>query len=211
MIYLEYLICQHQEDNISLAIKSHRNRNQNPAFEVVEEGTSFIWKFTGPQMGREEEMDDSVRANHLDLYIGMDDLASQIDEFPSTLASPVGLDDGLRIPINSIRRGGKSINWSGPVTRVDVFSISINLPPYRLRENPDEQIILNLDREFSRYPIISGANQTTREIHFGIEHNFDVSQARNLRIPRIEFTLSENEYAEVLEALRNSVDFHQNL
>ena len=68
-----------------------------------------------------------------------------------------------------------------------------------------------MDREFSRYPITSGTSQTKREIHFGIEHNFEVSRAGNLRIPRIEFTLGENEYSEVLEALRNSVDFHLNL
>ncbi|MBM3712359.1 MAG: hypothetical protein FJW56_02835 [Actinobacteria bacterium] len=211
MINLEYLICQYQATDISLAIKSHRNRNQNPAFEIIDEGDSFIWRFTGLQMGLEEEMEDDVRVNHMDFYIGMDDLASQIDEFPNTTANPVGLVDGLRVPINSIRPGGKPINWIGPVTRVEVSDISINIPPYRLRENTNDQIILNIDREFSRYPITSGANQTIREIHFGIEHNFDVSRAGTIRIPRIEFTLSENEYSEVLEALRNSVEFHLNL
>ena len=110
MINLEYLICQYQQEDISLAIKSHRNRNQNPAFEITEDNSSFIWKFTGLQMGREDEMEDDIRADHLDFYIGMDNLASDINEFPDTNASPIGLTDGLRIPINSIRPGGKSIN-----------------------------------------------------------------------------------------------------
>lgn len=211
MINIEYLICQYQEQDISIAISSHRNKNQNPAFEIIKSNNSFIWRFTGLQMGTIEEVAGEPRANRLDFYIGMDDLSIQIGNFPITNAQPIGLADGLRIPINQIRAGGKQINWIGPVSRVNVADITINIPPYKLKQNNDDDIILNVDREFSRYPITSHLGQTIREIHFGVEHNFSVTEDKRISIPKIEFTLNEDEYAEILASLNNSVQFHQNI
>lgn len=209
MILLEKIIAQAQIDNHSYALVSERRRNENPMLSITQNGQQFTWTLTGLRSGEVQQIPaENPRANHVAIYIGMDDLVNQIDIFPHTDADLVGLVDGLRIPAGTERAGGVAIRWNGAVTRVEIADFDIIIPPIRLLRNPDDQPTLNVDRESSPYPIERGPNRTIRELHFGIDHDFILRRDGRINIGRIEFVLEEGEYATVLEAIRNSVEFH---
>lgn len=209
MILLEKIIAQAQIDNQSYALVSERRRNENPMLSITQNGQQFTWSLSGLRSGEVQQIPaENPRTNHVAIYIGMDDLVNQIDNFPHTDADPVGLVDGLRIPAGTERTGGVSIRWNGAITRVEIADFDIIIPPVRLLRNPDDQPTLNVDRESSPYPIQSGPNRTIRELHFGIDHGFILRRDGRINIGRIDFSLEEGEYATVLEAIRNSVEFH---
>lgn len=210
MIILERISALGQEDGTSHAIVSSRSRNQNPAVGITLDNGRYHWEFTGLQLGEQQEIDeDNPRRNHVDAYIGMDDLAAYLDNFPDTNAEPAGEYDGLRIPTGTERAGGTRIRWRGPVTRSLASDIEVNIPPIRLLQG-DDDIILNVDRETSSYPINNGNGRTTYEIHFGIEHDFRIHRDGRINICRIGFTMVPEHYATVLEALQNEVNFYTN-
>ena len=202
MIILEYIIAQYQDENVSVAIHSTKPRQQNPALVIRRSGTGYIWRLTGLQIGEVENIQGQQRANRLDFYIGLEDLIEQRNLFPATRAASLGLAQGLRIPAGKERRGGKQIRWNGAVGRVPVEDVRMIIPPFSLRCNDQSDLILNVDKETSPYPITSdGGNQTMKELHIGIEHIFSVRQRGNLRIPRIDFQMTARQYATVLEAI----------
>jgi hypothetical protein len=186
MITLEYIIAQYQAENVSVAINSRKVAQQNPALMIIRDGSYFLWRLTGLQIGEIQNVEGEERVNRLDFYIGMDDLVEQRNQFPVTRAVSLGLASGLRIPIGKERQGGKQIRWRGPAGRVPIEDVGIIIPPYSLSYNPNTHLMLNVDKETSPYPIISdGGSQTIRELHFGIEHDYMVRERGNLKIPRI--------------------------
>lgn len=210
MITLEYIIAQHQSQNVSVAIYSRKVAQQNPAFIVRRIGVDFIWRLTGLQIGDIETIEGEERANRLDFYIGMDDLSEQRGSLPSTRAVPLDLHNGIRIPVGTERKGGKQIRWIGPLSRIQIMDIKIIIPPYSLAYNDLSDIVLNIDKETSPYPIRSdGGAQTIRELHFGIEHNYLVRERGNLRIPRIEFRMTARQYATVIQAIDRAITQHR--
>ena len=138
----------------------------------------------------------------------MDDLAAQINMFPSVNATPIGNIDGLRIPVGTERPGGQRIRWKGPVCRVELSELRIVIPPVRMAANNTDSPKFNVDRESSPYPINNGNGRTTREIHFGVEHDFILRVNRSLRIGRIDLVMDSVQYATILTALQDSIRLH---
>ncbi len=210
IILLEYIVAQYQHRNVSVAINSRKVRQHNPAIVIARASGLFVWQLRGLHLGDVETVSGQARANRIDFYIGMDDLDEQRQLFPRTQAHSLGLPDGLRIPVGRERPGGKRIRWRGPVSRIHISEASMVIPTYKFSHNPQADCILNLDRETSPYPIMSdNDSRTTRELHFGLEHDFNVRQSATLRIPRIEFKMTSRQYATVLEALDNSIARHR--
>ena len=208
MIALEYIIAQHQDANTSLAIKSHKNRQQNPAIRIRRSGTNIIWDLLGLNNGTIENVQGTPRASRVDFYIGLEDLIEQRNLFFVSTGVSLGLTDGLRNPVGTERAGGKAIRWNGPLGRLEIENVEFKIPPYNLRVNVNAQLTLNLDRESSTYPITSnGGVNTIRELHFGIEHNFISRQDNRLQNPKISITLSENQYATILYFIDQVIDF----
>jgi hypothetical protein len=208
MIIFERISALAQENGTSHAIVSSRGRNQNPALEITLNNDGFRWEFTGLQLGEQQEVDeDNPRINHVDAYIGMDDLAANLDRFPETNSDPAGDYDGLRVPAGTEREGGTQIRWRGAITRSLVSDIDVNIPPVKMLKT-DNDIILNVDRETSAYPIDNGNGRTTFEIHFGVEHDFEVRRDGRINVCRIGFTMNPEHYATVLAALENEVDYY---
>lgn len=205
MISLEYIIGQCQEGTTSVALTSQRQRRQNPTVTIIRSGNHFVWEFDGLNVGIVENVPGESRANRIDFYISMEDLKGQLNSFPSSKAKSLGLVDGLRIPVGAERAGGKRIRWHGAISRVNIMNVELKIPPFRMQVNSDFPIILNIDRESSPYPIKSIHGSTTRELHFGIEHPFILKQDSRLSIPRFSFTLDNNQYATVLEAIHKSI------
>ena len=209
MILLERISALGQMDNQSHAIISTRQRNQNPALVVTEEENNYRWTFTGLHMGDVQEVDpNNPRKNHVDAYIGMDDLAFYIDQFPSTNAKPAGKYNGLRIPTGSERVGGTKIKWRGALVRSLISEFKVVIPPIKLIQNEDDDVILNLDRETSRYPIDNGNGKTTLEIHFGINHDFQLRRDKRVNIGRIEFFMEPEQYATIFHALNDTTEYY---
>lgn len=209
MIILEYLNAQIQQGNTSYAIISSRPRNNNPAFTISRVGGFYLWTFTGLSQGQNEPITGDNRENHFDFYFGMDDLVAQRGLFPTTSARSLGITTrGLRIPTGRVRAGGKAISWSGALARLAAEDISMAIPPLKITKDNEEELILNIDREYSRYTIDNGIGNTRRELHFGVEDNFNVRFNRAVRIPRITLSMTPQQYATVLEAIDIAITIH---
>lgn len=209
MIIIERLNAQIQVGNESHAIISSRPRNQNPMFSVTHIRGLYIFDFTGIQIGTVQNIVGQPRQNHFDFYIGMDDLVAHRSAFPSTRATSLGLAaTGLRNPVKKVRAGGKAIAWRGALARLNFNEIRISLPPFKISENSEEELLLNIDKEFSQYPIDNGNGRTTREIHFGFQNSLLIRQNKSVRIPRIKVELTPQQYATVLEAIDKAIAFH---
>lgn len=209
MILLEYLIGQHQDGNVSVAINSRKTRQQNPGFIVRRIGGLVVWDFRGLHLGDIETIVGDDRATRIDFYIGMDDLVEQRASFLPTMGVSLGLPLGLRNPVGTERVGGKGIRWSGGIGRISIEDVSAVFPPFKLSKNPANDLILNVDAESSPYPIVSdGGSRTIRELHFGIEHEFAIRQRGNIAIPRFKLTFSEDQYATVLNYIDRAINFH---
>jgi len=208
MILLEYIVGQCQDGVTSVALLSKRQKRQNPAVSITKANGLYNWLFDGLNIGKVENIIGDPRANRIDFYIGMEDLVTQVGNFPSTRARSLGLVDGLRIPAGTERQGGKNIRWKGPVSRVPITDIELRIPNFKMLIDPSAPIILNIDRETSPYPINNGNGQTTLELHFGIEHPFIIKSDSRINIPRFQFSVTSNQYATILEAINNSVNIY---
>jgi hypothetical protein len=211
MILIEYLNAQIQVGNTSYAIISTRPKNNNPMVDIYVQNGNFVWEFTGLQNGIQEIVVGQPRQNHFDFYVGLDDLIANRRLFPSTRATSLGLTvTGLRTP-SRIRAGGKPIAWTGPLARLNFEDIKIAMPPYKITANNDEPKILNIDKEFSQYPIENGNGRTTRELHFGFENPFIIRQNKSIKIPRIIIEMLPRQYATVLDAIDAAIRFHRTI
>lgn len=210
MIELEYIIAQHQDGNTSVAIKSKKVRQQNPAIRISRNGLNIIWELLGLNVGDVENVVGDGRVTRIDFYIGLDDLFEQRNLFiPSTGAS-FGLAEGIRNPVGSERTGGTTIRWQGAIGRLELVNVSAVIPPFKLRYNPLSTIFLNIDRESSPYPITSNnGSRTIRQLHFGVEHDFTCRIDRRTNTPRITLTFTEDQYATVLDFIDRAIVFHQ--
>lgn len=211
MIILEYIIAQHQDTNVSVAIKSKKVKQQNPAINISRNGSKVVWDLVGLNIGVIETVVGAPRVTRIDFYIGLDDLVEQRNLFLITTGNSQGLQDGLRNPVGSERAGGKSIRWKGPLCRLNIEDANAVIPPYVLTSNSTASITLNLDKETSPYPINSdGGSKTIRQLHFGIEHNFNSKLDNRVTTPRIRLTFSEDQYSTILDYIDRAVYFHQN-
>lgn len=209
MILLEYIIAQHQDGNVSVAINSKKSKQQNPGFLISRNGSNITWEFRGLNLGEIETVAGDGRVTRIDFYIGMDDLHEQRNSFLTTTGISLGLPIGLRKPVGTERLGGKGIRWSGGIGRINIEDVTAAIVPFKMSRNPQSDLILNIDAETSPYPIISdGGSRTIRELHFGIEHNYHIRQRGNLTIPRIKISMTEDQYASILEYIDNAINFH---
>ena len=175
------------------------------------EGAIVLWNLFGLQMGDVETIPGDPRVTRIDFYIGMDDLFEQRNTFFTTTGTSYGNVNGLRIPVGHERSGGTQIRWSGAIGRLEISDVQATRPPYKLNRNVSNPVILNIDRETSPYPITSNnGGRTIRELHFGIEHNYIVNRNRIVKIPRISFKMTENDYATILSFIDWAIAVHQN-
>lgn len=210
IVLLEYLIAQHQDNNVSVAIKSKKVNKHNPVIIIKRNGQNILWELRGLHHGDIENVAGVPRASRIDFYIGMEDLIEQRGNFIPSTGTSLGNVQGLRIPVGTERPGGKEIRWKGPVGRVEIEDVSAIIPPFRLSKNDDSELILNIDRERAEYPITSeGGNQTTLELHFGVEHDYTVVQDGRLSIDRIAIEMTEDQYATVLAFIDSAIAFYQ--
>jgi hypothetical protein len=209
MIALEYIIGQYQHRGSSIAFKSRKPSQENPAIVISVQGNEYVWQLRGLRTAKKELVSGKPRATHLDFYIGMDDLNEQRNQFPTTRARSMGIVDGLRIPVGTERTGGTKIRWRGPLGRVKILCVEMTIPPFRLRFNDKKEVVLNIDKETSRYPIVSeSGSHTTHELHFGIEHDYIIQKMGTVKLPRAEFRMTAKQYATVLEAMDKSLSSH---
>ncbi len=212
MILLERLNAQIQEGTTSYAIISQRTKNNNPAVTVFFRSGFFVWDFIGLNNGSPEQVAGQARQNHFDFYIGMDDLFAQFRLLPTTHASSLGLTaNGLRNPNRSVRLGGTRIPWLGPLARLTTIEdLEMQIPPFKVKKNPAQSLILNIDKEFSPYSIDNGNGRTKRELHFGFGENlFIIRQKRNITVPCIQVKMTPQQYATVLEAINRAILLHR--
>lgn len=210
MIELEYIIAQHQDGNASVAIKSKKVKQQNPAIRILRNGNLIEWHLVGLNIGEFETVQGQARVSRIDFYIGFEDLIIQRNQFPTSTGRVIPNTNGVGYPIGSVRAGGTAIRLQGSIERLIIEDIVAIIPTYKLTKNANSDLILNLDRETSPYPILaSNGNRTTRQLHFGIEHDYLVRNDNRLSTPRICITFTEDQYATVLQIIDNAIIYYQ--
>jgi hypothetical protein len=96
MIDLEYTIGVIHNSGLSYAIKSHRNRNQNPGLDIVSTAGIVEWRLLGLQDGLIEADDEDTGQSRLDFYILQATFLQRRGNMPLPAVSPAG---------RSLRRG----------------------------------------------------------------------------------------------------------
>lgn len=122
MIELEYIIAQHQDGNTSVAIKSKKVKQQNPAIRITRNGLNIIWELIGLNVGDVENVTGDGRVTRIDFYIGLDDLVEQRNLFIPSTGISLGLASGIRNPVGTERSGGTTIRWQGAIGRLDILN-----------------------------------------------------------------------------------------
>lgn len=147
MILLEYIIGQHQDGNVSVAVNSKKSRQENPGLFIRRVSGKIVLEFRGLHNANIDTITGDKRVSRIDFYIGMDDLVEQRGLFPTTTGSSLGLPLGLKNPIGTQRIGGKSIRWSGGIGRINIDDIKASFPPFKLSKNIKSDLILNIDAD----------------------------------------------------------------
>jgi hypothetical protein len=210
MIELEYIIAQHQDGNASVAIKSKKVKQQNPAIRIIRTRNLVEWHLVGLNLGEIETIEGQSRVSRVDFYIGFEDLIHQRNLFPASTGTIIPNTSGVGYPIGSVRVGGTPIRLQGTIERMIIEDVNAIIPTYKLTKNINDDLILNLDRESSPYPIVAeNGNRTTRQLHFGIEHDYNVRNDNRLSTPRICLTFTEDQYATVLNIIDNAIIYYQ--
>jgi len=209
MILLEYIIAQIQIEAISVAVNSRKLKSQNPALRIHLTPSLVEWQLIGLNIGGVERIDGESRVNRIDFYIGMDDLVEQRQNFPKSRGVSLGSPDGLRNPLGTERSGGKSLKWKKSFGRISVNQLTAVIPPFKVSNPSEGNLVFNIDGENSPYPINSeNGNKTIRELHFGVEGDFKVVQDNRVSTPRIKIMFTHDEYASILEFIDNAIFQH---
>lgn len=201
ILALEYIICQLQRGKTSVAIKSHRNRRQNPGFEVMVERGVVTWQLLGLSPGVVESADpENPAATRLDFYISRHDLIIQRHLFPVVRARPSGTYLHLTNPSGSERRGGKAISWRGPISKHAIIGALMVFPTgnYAVETSEATLALINVDWEPAMYPLPDG---TRRQLHFGIQAEWDVSVDKRRTIPNARIIMTNHQYADLLAVI----------
>lgn len=199
-IALEYIVCQLQVDDTSVAIKSHKNRNQNPGLNITVGKNEVEFNLVGLSVGTVEEADPSnPAATRLDFYIGLNDLRDQMGDFPEVHAGPSDVHLSITDPTGTERLGGKRISWRGSLAKVPILGARMVFPDGNYVADTVDEVALNIDREPAPYPLSSGGRA---QVHIGVEAVWSVTRDRRRTIPTASIRLSRASYAEVASALR---------
>lgn len=203
IIALEYIIAQLQDGKTSVAVKSHRNRRQNPGLEIIVKGGFVTWQLVGLSRGTIEEVDpDNPAATRLDIYVGRADLLARLRYFPATRARPSGEALHLTNPSGFVRKGGKKIAWRGPLAKHEINSAKMIFPDGNYVAVTVGIPYLNIDWEPAMYPLSDGRRA---QVHFGIQSEWKTSMDRRRTIPDAKIVLSHKQYANVVATLRQIV------
>ncbi len=201
IIALEYIICQLQEGKVSVAIKSHRNRRQNPGLRVEMRKSDVLFELLGLSPGTVEPADPkNPAATRLDFYIGRTALLDQRSYLPAARAPSPGIGLPLTNPTGKIRRGGKLIHWRGPLCKLPLTGAEMLFPSTQRLARTSEPCYLNIDWEPAMYPLL---DNTRLQLHFGVESDFVLSTDRRRTVPLANLILSDAEYANVVDVIMN--------
>jgi len=199
IVTLEYIICQLQEGKVSVAIKSHRNRRQNPGLRVEMRSSDVLFELIGLSPGSVEAADPhNPAATRLDFYVGRTALLSQRNSLPHPRATSPGIGLPLTNPTGRIRRGGKLIHWRGTLCKLPLTGAAMFFPSTQRLARTSEPCYLNVDWEPAMYPL---PDNTRLQLHFGVESDFVLSTNRRRTVPLANLIMSDAEYANVYDVL----------
>jgi hypothetical protein len=196
---LEYIICQHTEAGRSHAVKSHVSKNQNPGVTVLVSRDQVTWELLGLSLGEvEDAIAREAAKTRLDFYVGKAELLRQRAHFPIVNAGHGVPGLKLTNPTGTVRKGGKSISWKGPIAKFPAVSAQMTFPTGPFECITADEVLFNIDWEPAMYPLGDG---TRTQIHFGVEAAWQVRPDRRLKTPRAKVVMTAQQYADVLSLL----------
>ena len=200
---LEYVICQLQDGNVSVAIKSHRNRRQNPGLKIEMRSSDVLFELLGLSPGTVEPADvHNPAATRLDFYVGRTDLLNQRGILPAPRAAASGTGFPYTNPSGKVRVGGKTINYQGSLVKLPLTSASMVFPSNQRLARNHQPSFLNIDWEPAMYPL---PDHTRMQLHFGVESEWGLFTDRRRTIPLARVVLSDQQYADVFIALMSII------
>ena len=195
---LEYIVGQLTESGQSYAIKSHKNRNQNPCVDIQVRSNDVIWKLCGLAGGTVESSEGDVpAATRLDFYVGKQELLTNRSSLPTPTVSASGEHLPLTNPTGTEHQGGKTILWEGTISKHRSSSARMVLPdgPYKAwATNPS----LNIDYERAPYPLTGGG---ILQVHFGVQGEWALRTDGRVRVARADILMGHEAYSDVYQVL----------
>lgn len=196
---LEYIICQHTEAGQSHAVKSHVSKNQNPGVAVHISANEVTWELLGLSRGEVEDASAREAAKtRLDCYIGKTEFLRQRAQLPTVSVRSQSRGLMLTNPAGTVRKGGKTISWKGPIAKFPAMSAQMTFPTGPFECGATDEVLFNIDWEPAMYPLSDG---TRTQIHFGVETAWRVRPDRRLKTPRARIVMTVQQYADVLSML----------
>lgn len=203
MIHVEYVNIQYQNGTTSFAVKSQRRRGEDPQLNISRVGGMIRWELINLHNYPQEQVAGQPRRTRLDFYIGLNNLIGERTLFPTS----AGIANCKLPPWNAAgteRASGKLIRMEDPIGRIQIQNVLVVVPPFLLAKS-HSNAYLNVDVETAWYGIKDqGGRITSAEIHFGIMHDYVVTNT-NL-MPQAYFEMTENEYASLLEIIDETID-----
>ena len=201
-IPLEYVICQIQSGQFSMACKARRIDGQNPVLTIDVNQNGVSWKINNIDYGDTHTVMGKPRVNRVDVYFLYQGFRETIlPIFPSAIEPP---SNGVRLnPLDSRgreRRTGKRVMIETPICRFHPIEQVTIISKSGAYVATASDATLHLDFEtgpqsdYGPYP-------RNLEIHLGIEANYTIDSVGQPSHSEVEFFMSHGMYAAIIAEL----------
>lgn len=196
---VEYLLCQIQSGQISLALRSHRREARNPEIDISVNATNVRIQLHNLFDGVPQAVLGDARQTHVDIYYLQDELRTQRTSWPTVAVPP---NPNLLLPTfdpsGTERAGGRRVRMVAPMCRLGITEVnmeSTRAPAFRA-----EALSPDLFVDFEVTPV-RGYGQETPEIHIGCNGEFNFVPTTGAGADICELLLTHEMYSTLLDQI----------
>ena len=128
----------------SYAVRSHRQKMQNPGLRITITGTSVRWLLLGLQPGAVEKAEDDD-VDHLDFYIFRNEFVRSFPAFPVPTVAPGGGSLPPKFPWGKEGSGKPPIQPGTPRLRFPITLSQVKSPTGQFKAKTQGDCFLHID------------------------------------------------------------------